>query len=44
MEFTATLQQEGKTATGIHVPDEVLERGAALDRDAAVELALTALR
>ncbi len=22
--FTATLQQEGKTATGIHVPDEVL--------------------
>jgi predicted ATPase/DNA-binding SARP family transcriptional activator len=26
------------------VPDEVLERGAALDRDAAVELALTALR
>jgi hypothetical protein len=26
MEFTATLQQEGKTATGIHVPDEVLEQ------------------
>lgn len=24
MKFTATLQQEGKTATGIHVPDEVL--------------------
>ena len=26
MRFTATLQQEGKTATGIHVPDDVLEQ------------------
>jgi hypothetical protein len=26
MRFTATLEREGKSATGIHVPDDVLEQ------------------